>query len=118
MKNIKNRIQLIGRLGGDPEFRLLESGKHVVNFSLATNETYKNAAGEKTVDTQWHYIVAWGPLADIADKYLQKGSEVVVQGKLIHKNYEGPDGVKKYFSEIVADDLLMIGKPQGEPISN
>ena len=111
MKSLKNRIQLIGRLGKDPEFRLLESGKNVVNFSMATSDTYKNATGEKTIDTQWHQIVAWGGLAEIADKYLSKGSEVAIQGKLVHRNYEGPDGNKRYISEIVADEILLLGKP-------
>ena len=111
MKSLKNRIQLIGRLGKDPEFRLLESGKNVVNFSMATSDSYKNNAGEKTIDTQWHQIVAWGGLAEIADKYLKKGSEVAIQGKLIHRSYEGPDGNKRYVSEVIADELLLLGKP-------
>lgn len=115
MRTLKNRIQLIGNVGKDPEFRMLDSGKHVSNFSMATSDSYKNAAGEKTVDTQWHQIVAWGGLAEIADKYLKKGSEVAVQGKLIHRNYEGPDGQKRYVSEIIADEILLMGKPQTEP---
>jgi len=111
MKSLKNRIQLIGRVGKDPEFRLLDSGKNVVNFSMATSDSYKNASGEKTVDTQWHQVVAWGGLAEIADKYLRKGSEVAIQGKLIHRNYEGPDGNKRYITEIIADEILLLGKP-------
>jgi single-strand DNA-binding protein len=111
MKSLKNRIQLIGRVGKDPEFRLLDSGKNVVNFSMATSDSYKNASGEKTVDTQWHQIVAWGGLAEIADKYLRKGSEVAIQGKLIHRTYEGPDGKKRYVTEILADEILLLGKP-------
>ncbi|TDI70168.1 MAG: single-stranded DNA-binding protein [Bacteroidetes bacterium] len=111
MKSLKNRVQLIGRVGKDPEFRLLDSGKNVVNFSMATSDSYKNAAGEKTIDTQWHQIVAWGGLAEIADKYLKKGSEVAIQGKLIHRNYEGPDGKKRYVSEIIAEEILLLGKP-------
>ena len=118
MRNLRNRIQLIGRLGRDPEFRLLESGKNVVNFTVATNESYKNSAGEKIEDTQWHQVVAWGSLAELADKYLQKGSEVVVQGKLVHRNYEGPDGNKRYVTEILADELLFMGKPADKPVSN
>ncbi len=110
MRSLKNRIQLIGRLGKDPEFRLLDSGKHVVNFSMATSDSYKNAAGEKTIETQWHQIVAWGGLAEIADKYLRKGSEVAVQGKLIHRSYEGPDGKKRYVTEVIADEILLLGK--------
>jgi single-strand DNA-binding protein len=112
MKSLKNRTQLIGRVGKDPEFRLLDSGKNVVNFSLATSENYTNAGGEKIVDTQWHQIVAWGGLAEVADKYLTKGSEVAVQGKLVHRNYEGPDGKKRYVTEIIADEILLLGRPQ------
>ena len=117
MKSLKNRTQLIGRVGKDPEFRLLDSGKNVVNFSMATSDSYKNSTGEKTVDTQWHQIVAWGGLAEIADKYLNKGSEVAVQGKLIHRNYEGPDGKKRYISEIIADEILLLGKAQPVEVS-
>lgn len=110
MRSIKNRIQLIGRVGKDPEFRLLDSGKSVVNFSMATSDSFKSASGEKSVDTQWHQVVAWGGLAEIADKYLRKGSEIAVQGKLIHRNYEGPDGKRRYISEIIADEILLLGK--------
>ena len=118
MKSIKNRIQLIGRVGKDPEFRLLDSGKNVVNFSMATSDSYKNASGEKAIDTQWHQVVAWGGLAEIADKYLRKGSEVAVQGKLIHRNYEGPDGNRRYVSEIIADEILLLGKaPKQDSVS-
>jgi single-strand DNA-binding protein len=116
MRSLKNRIQLIGRVGKDPEYRLLDSGKNVVNFSLATSDSYKNSSGEKTVETQWHQIVAWGGLAEIADKYLRKGSEVAVQGKLIHRSYEGPDGKKRYVTEIIADEILLLGKPSSEAV--
>ncbi len=118
MRSLKNRIQLIGRVGRDPEFRLLESGKNVVNFSMATSDSYKSASGEKTVETQWHQIVAWGGLAEIADKYLKKGSEVAVQGKLIHRSYEGPDGKKRYVTEIIADEILLLGKPTKQDVNS
>ena len=114
MKSLKNRIQLIGRLGRDPEYRLLENGRQLVNFSVATNDSYKKTGGERVEETQWHQVVAWGGLADIVDKYLKKGSEVALQGRLVHKNYEAPDGSKKYFSEIVADEILMMDKIHGE----
>lgn len=117
MRSLKNRIQLIGRLGKDPEFRLLESGKNVANFSVATSDSYKNSAGEKIIDTQWHQIVAWGPLAEIADKYLHKGGEVALQGRLTHRSYDGPDGIKRYISEVVADEILLMGKPQNEEVN-
>lgn len=112
MKNLKNRVQLIGRLGRDPELRLLDSGKSVVNFSLATSENFTNSLGEKKEETQWHHIVAWGNLAEISDKYLRKGSEVAIEGKLTHRSYEGKDGQKRFVTEVVAKELLMMGKPQ------
>lgn len=112
MKNLRNRVQLIGNLGKDPEIRNLENGKTVANFSMATSETYRNNGGEKITDTQWHNLVAWGKTAEIIEKYLQKGSEVAVEGKLIHRSYEAKDGQKKYVTEIVVDELLMLrGKP-------
>ncbi len=114
MNTLKNRIQLIGRLGKDPEFRLLDSGKKVANFSVATNQTYKNASGEKIEDTQWHQVAVWGALAEIADKYLRKGSEVAILGKLVHRSYEGPDGNKRYITEVVADELLMMSTSKQE----
>jgi len=112
MKNLRNRVQLIGNLGKDPEIRNLENGKTVANFSMATSETYRNNGGEKITDTQWHNLVAWGKTAEIIEQYLQKGSEVAVEGKLIHRSYEAKDGQKKYVTEIVVDELLMLrGKP-------
>lgn len=112
MKNLRNRVQLIGNLGKDPEIRNLENGKTVANFSMATSETYRNTSGEKTTDTQWHNLVAWGKTAEIIEQYLQKGSEVAVEGKLIHRSYEAKDGQKRYVTEIVVDELLMLrGKP-------
>ena len=112
MKNLRNRVQLIGNLGKDPEIRNLENGKTVANFSMATSETYRNTSGEKITDTQWHNLVAWGKTAEIIEQYLQKGSEVAVEGKLIHRSYEAKDGQKRYVTEIVVDELLMLrGKP-------
>jgi len=116
MKSLKNRIQLIGRLGKDPEYRLLDSGRQVVNFPIATNDSYTKTGGERVEETQWHQVVAWGQLADIVEKYLKKGSEVALQGKLIHKNYEAPDGSKRYFSEVVADEILMMDKVHKESL--
>ena len=77
MNNLKNRVQLIGNLGMNPEIKNLESGKKLAKFSIATNESYKNAKGEKIEDTQWHNLIAWGKTADIIEKYLQKGTEVI-----------------------------------------
>lgn len=110
MNAIKNRVQLIGNLGQDPEIVTLESGSKLAKFSLATSDYYKNAKGEKVEDTQWHNIVAWGKTAEIVESYLTKGKQVAVDGKLIHRTYETKDGEKKYFTEIKCNELLMLGK--------
>lgn len=109
MLQLKNRVQLIGNLGMDPEVKNLEGGKTVARLSIATNEIYKNKKGEKTTDTQWHNLVAWGKTAEIAEKYLKKGSEVAVEGKLTSRSYEDKKGEKKYITEIVISEILMIG---------
>lgn len=109
MTTLKNNVQLIGRLGNDPQVRNFDSGKKMVTFSLATNESYINNKGEKVEDTQWHNIVVWGKKADIAETYLTKGSEVAIQGKLINRSYES-NGEKKYITEINLNELLMMDK--------
>ncbi|QSE95903.1 single-stranded DNA-binding protein [Fulvivirga lutea] len=109
MKNLRNSVQLIGRLGKDPEVKTLTSGKSLTTFSIATSDTYKNANGEKVEDTQWHNIVAWGKQSEIAGEYLKKGQEVAIEGKLIHRSYETNSGEKKYVTEINLNELLMIG---------
>ena len=109
MNTLRNKVQLIGNLGNNPEIITLESGKKLAKISIATNETYKNAQGEKVTDTQWHNVVAWNKTAEIIEKYLQKGSEVAVEGKLTSRSYEDKDGTKKYITEIVCNELLMLG---------
>lgn len=110
MNALRNKVQLIGNLGMDPEIKEMESGKKLVKVSLATNETYKNQKGEKVTDTQWHNLIAWGKTADVMGKYLKKGSEIAVEGKLINRNYTGKDGVKRYSTEIQVNELLILGK--------
>jgi len=110
MNAIKNKVQLIGNLGSAPEVKDLENGNKVARFSLATSEYYVNKKGEKVNETQWHNIVIWGKLADIAGRYLQKGSQVVIEGKLSNRNYTDKEGAKKYFTEIVANEMLMLDK--------
>ena len=112
MSTLRNKVQLIGNLGQDPEVVKLDSGKNLVKFSLATNETYKNQQGEKVTETQWHNLVAWGKTAEIIEKYVTKGKEVAVEGKLTYRNYEDKSGVKRYFTEIVVTDLQMLGNKQ------
>ena len=109
MNNLKNKVQLIGNLGMNPEIKTLDSGKKLAKFSIATNESYKNAKGEKVEDTQWHNLVAWGKTADIIEKYLQKGNEVAIEGKLNNRSYDDKDGNKRYITEIVVNELLMLG---------
>ena len=110
MTTIKNRVQLIGNLGAAPEVKDLDNGNKVARFTVATSDYYTNKKGEKVNDTQWHNIVIWGKLAGIAEKYLQKGSQVVIDGKITTRNYTDKEGAKKYFTEIVANELLMIDK--------
>ena len=109
MNNLRNKVQLIGNLGNNPEIVNLDSGKKLAKFSIATNESYKNAQGEIIKDTQWHNVVAWGKTADIIEKYLQKGNEVAVEGKLVNRNYDDKDGNKRYITEVVVNELLMLG---------
>jgi single-strand DNA-binding protein len=106
---MKNKVQLIGNLGQAPAIKTTESGKKLAQFSVATNESYQNAQGEKVTETQWHQVVAWGKLADIVEKYLIKGKEVAIEGKLVNRNYTDKQGVKHYATEVVASDLLMLG---------
>lgn len=109
MKSLRNSVTLIGHLGKDPEVKTFGNSKKA-SFSIATTDTYKNQKGEKISDTQWHNIVIWGKLATVAEKYLKKGKEVVLEGKLIHRVYETNGGEKKYISEINVNELLMVGK--------
>ncbi len=111
MKSLRNSVQLIGRLGKDPEVKSFGKSQKA-SFSIATTDTYKNAKGDKVEDTQWHNIVIWGSLADVAGKYLKKGEEVCVEGKLVHRNYETDKGEKRYVTEINVNDLLMLGSKQ------
>ena len=108
MNKIQNRVKLIGHLGADPEIRSLESGLKVANFRITTNSTYTNEKGELKEDTQWHPIVAWGKLAEICEEHLIKGKKVAVEGKLVHRTYETKDGDKRYVTEILCDELMML----------
>ena len=110
MNTIKNKVQLIGNLGNDPEITTFESGKTLAKFSIATNDSYKNAQGEKVTDTQWHNVVAWGKTAQIIEKYITKGKEVAIEGKLTTRSWEDKDGIKRYITEVVCSELLMLGK--------
>lgn len=108
MNTLKNSVRLMGNLGQAPEVKLLDSEKKVARLSLATNETYKNDKGEKVTETQWHNLVLWGKQVEVAEKYLAKGSEVAVEGKLTSRNYTDKSGIKRYVTEIVVNEFLMI----------
>ena len=112
MNTLRNRVQLIGNLGNNPEIITLESGKKLAKLSLATNESYKNAQGEKITNTEWHNLVAWGKTADIIEKYVVKGTEIAIEGKLTSRSYEDKDGNTRYVTEVVVNELLMLGNKQ------
>lgn len=113
MYALKNKVQLIGNLGNTPDVKTFDGGKKkIASFSIATNESYRNAKGEKITDTQWHRVVAWGKVADIAEKYLSKGKEVAVEGKLVNRTYNDKDGVKKYITEVQVSEILLLGEKE------
>jgi single-strand DNA-binding protein len=108
MKSLRNSVQLIGHLGKDPEVKTF-GDKKKVTLSIATTDSYKNQKGEKVEDTQWHNLVIWGNLAEMAEKYLKKGAEIAVEGKLVHRVYETDKGEKKYITEINVNNFVMLG---------
>jgi single-strand DNA-binding protein len=110
MNTLRNSVRLIGNLGAAPEVKSLEKGNKVARINLATNESYTNAKGEKVTETSWHNLVAWGKTAEIAEKFLEKGSEIAIEGKLTTRSYNNKEGEKKYITEIVVNDILMLGK--------
>lgn len=112
MSTIKNQVVLIGNLGNDPEVTNFESGSRIAKFSMATNEIYKKENGEKTTQTEWHTIVVWGNLVSIVERYLKKGSEVCIKGKITYRNYQDKQDITKYSTEIKADEVLMLGSKQ------
>ena len=106
-----NKVILIGNLGKDPEVRHLENGASVANFSIATSENYKDRkTGEKVSQTEWHNIVVWRGLADIAEKYLKKGDKIYIEGKLKTRNWMDQEGKNRYTTEVIADNMTMLGK--------
>lgn len=109
MNSLRNRVQLIGHLGVDPEVKTLDSGKKVARFSLATNDEYTGKNGEKVKQTQWHQLVVWGKLADTCEKYLNKGKEIAIEGKLTYRTWDDKDGKTHNMTEIWVNELLMMG---------
>jgi single-strand DNA-binding protein len=109
MNALRNRVQLIGRLGQDPDIRTLDSGKKVAHFTMATNENYKSADGTRTEETTWHSIVAWNGLAELSSKFLKKGKEVCIEGRINYRTYTDKDGNQKNVTEVVAYDMVFLG---------
>ncbi|MFT4521569.1 MAG: single-strand DNA-binding protein [Bacteroidia bacterium] len=110
MNSLRNNVRLIGNLGADPEMKEIQSGKQMAKLSLATNESYKKSDGEQVEETQWHNLVLWGKTAEIAGKYLTKGQEICVDGKLTTRSWEDAEGKKRYMTEVIVNDFLMLGK--------
>lgn len=110
MNAIRNKVQLIGRVGQDPEILNLETGRKMAKFSLATHENYTNAKGDKVENTYWHNVVAWGKTAEIVEQFVNKGKEIAVEGKLTNRSWEDKEGQKRYITEVVCNELLLLSK--------
>jgi len=114
MNALRNKVQLIGRLGKDPESYVFDDGKVKVSFPMATNESFKGSDGENTERTLWHDIVVWGGLAEISGQYLKKGSEVALGGRINYRSFDDKEGVTRYTTEIVMKEMLMMDKKPTE----
>lgn len=107
MSNLRNKVQLIGRVGKEAEVMNLDSGKKLSKLTLATNDSYKNANGELVENTEWHNLVAWNKTAEVIEKYVKKGQEIAIEGKLTTRSYDDKEGNKRYITEVVVSELLM-----------
>lgn len=116
MANGVNKVILIGNLGRDPEIQRMESGVKKASFSLATTESYKNKEGERVTHTEWHNVVLWRGLAEVAENYLKKGNTIYVEGRIRRREYEDKDGQKKSITEILGDDMTMLGGPKRDGV--
>jgi single-strand DNA-binding protein len=110
MNSLRNSVQLIGNLGKDPEMTTLEKGKKITRATIATNESYKSSNGDKVTETQWHNLVAWDAKAEFMEKYLKKGHEVIIKGRISNRSYEDKSGVTKYISEIIVSEIVKLTK--------
>lgn len=108
MSTLRNKVQLIGNLGNNPEIINLEDGKKLAKFSLATNEHYNDKDGQKQTKTDWHNLIAWNKTADIVEQYVTKGKEIAIEGRLSSRSYEDKEGNKRYLTEVVIDELLLL----------
>jgi len=109
MNALRNRVQLIGNAGKDPEIKTFEGGRKLATISIATSESYTNDKGEKVTETQWHNLVAWGKTAEIMEKYVVKGNQFAIEGKLTHRSYDDKNGEKRYVTEVVVSEILLLG---------
>lgn len=109
MSTLRNRVQLIGRVGNDPEVKTFEGGKKVANINIATSDSYKNEKGERVEQTEWHRVVAWGKTAEIIEQFVTKGKEIAVDGKLTHRSYDDKDGTKRFITEVLVSEIQLIG---------
>ena len=109
MNTLVNKVQLIGRLGNDPEIKETKNGKKLARLSLATDESYRDAKGDKVENTQWHQLVAWDRNADLAEKFLKKGQQIAVEGRLVTGSYEDKEGNRRYTVDINVNDFMMLG---------
>ena len=107
---MKNTVQLIGHVGQEPEIKNLDGGKKLAYFTLATNEVYYRENGDKVEKTEWHRVIAWDKIADIIERFVTKGKEIGIEGKLTHRNYDDKDGNKRYITEVIANEILLISK--------
>jgi len=114
MSTLRNKVTLLGNAGMQPEVKSFGENKKLAKFSMATTESYKNPKGEWINNSQWHNIIAWGSTATYIERNIQKGSEVMVEGKLINKTYEAPDGTKKYYTEIEVSEVLILNKKSND----
>ncbi|HEU0126312.1 single-stranded DNA-binding protein [Flavobacterium sp.] len=108
MNAMKNRVQLIGNVGNDPEIKTLESGKKLAHLTIATHDVYRNEKGDKVEQTEWHRVTAWGKTAEIIEKFVVKGKEVAIEGKLTHRSYDDKNGERKYITEVVVNEILLL----------
>ncbi len=116
MNTLKNSVNLIGNLGKEVEIKELASGSKVAKILIATNDYYKNNKGETITETQWHNLVAWGKTAEMMANILTKGSEVAIQGKLMHRSYEDKDGNIRYISEVKVNEFMKVSKKEKEAV--
>ena len=114
MNTLRNTVSLIGNLGGDPEFKTLEGGNALARFRVATNESYKDKKGEWVTTTQWHNVVAWGKTAELSNKLLKKGAEVVLEGKLVNDAYTTKEGEKRYKTEVTLREFMVLNRDKDE----